>query len=229
MGVDNQPYVTEAIKGVLGEDYNYDSTVSAHILLPSSPPPPPLPPLLHILHPPIPPDPNASLFFFWVWVWVLTPRPRLAPRSAPFRSRALLRPCPCPCPSVRPRLSVCLSCARATGFTRAPTARRSSVSLCLCLRLCLCLCLCLSPLLPTLTPASIPPTPTHAPTPRQNTFRALYRSFRECCFIEDDGDIVFYKNQHGEAQRFLAGEKRPTTDAADAAGAKEGAKEGKAE
>ena len=84
-------------------------------------------------------------------------------------------------------------------------------------------------MLPTLTPASIPPTPTHAPTPRQNTFRALYRSFRECCFIEDDGDIVFYKNQHGEAQRFLAGEKRPTTDAADAAGAKEGAKEGKAE
>ena len=62
--------------------------------------------------------------------------------------------------------------------------------------------------------------PTHAPTPRQNTFRALYRSFRECCFIEDDGDIVFYKNQHGEAQRFLAGEKKPTTDAA-AAEAKE--------
>ena len=38
----------------------------------------------------------------------------------------------------------------------------------------------------------------------QNTFRALYRSFSECCFIEDDGDIVFYKNQQGEAGRQLA-------------------------
>ncbi|ETW77100.1 hypothetical protein HETIRDRAFT_441690 [Heterobasidion irregulare TC 32-1] len=62
-----------------------------------------------------------------------------------------------------------------------------------------------------------------------NTFRALYRSFRECCFIEDDGDIVFYKNQHGEAQRFLAGEKRPTTDAADAAVAAAEGKEVKVE
>ena len=56
--VDNQPYVTEAIKGVLGEDYNYDSTVSAHILPPSFLPPslPPLRPLLlHIYHPPYPP------------------------------------------------------------------------------------------------------------------------------------------------------------------------------
>lgn len=38
----------------------------------------------------------------------------------------------------------------------------------------------------------------------QNSFRALYRSFTECCFIEDDGDIVFYKNQDGKAQRELA-------------------------
>ncbi|TFK53229.1 hypothetical protein OE88DRAFT_1718176 [Heliocybe sulcata] len=37
-----------------------------------------------------------------------------------------------------------------------------------------------------------------------NTFYALYRSFSECCFIEDDGDIVFYKNQDGVAQRNLA-------------------------
>ncbi|RDB19026.1 Acyl-lipid omega-3 desaturase (cytochrome b5), endoplasmic reticulum [Hypsizygus marmoreus] len=37
-----------------------------------------------------------------------------------------------------------------------------------------------------------------------NTFRALYRTFTQCCFIEDDGDIVFYKNQHGKASRVLA-------------------------
>ncbi|KAJ3492009.1 hypothetical protein NLI96_g282 [Meripilus lineatus] len=37
-----------------------------------------------------------------------------------------------------------------------------------------------------------------------NTFYALYRSFSECCFIEDDGDIVFYKNRDGKALRTLA-------------------------
>lgn len=40
----------------------------------------------------------------------------------------------------------------------------------------------------------------------QNSFYALYRSFTECCFIEDDGEIVFYKNQHGVAQRELGDE-----------------------
>ncbi|KAF7336670.1 Acyl-lipid omega-3 desaturase (Cytochrome b5), endoplasmic reticulum [Mycena venus] len=34
-----------------------------------------------------------------------------------------------------------------------------------------------------------------------NTFRALYRSFTQCRFIEDDGDIAFYKNKDGEAAR----------------------------
>jgi len=38
----------------------------------------------------------------------------------------------------------------------------------------------------------------------QNTFRALYRTFSECCFIEDKGDIVFYKNRKGEAARVVA-------------------------
>ncbi|KAF5361402.1 hypothetical protein D9758_006253 [Tetrapyrgos nigripes] len=38
----------------------------------------------------------------------------------------------------------------------------------------------------------------------QNIFRALYRSFVECEFIEDDGDIVFYKNRQGRAARHLA-------------------------
>lgn len=40
----------------------------------------------------------------------------------------------------------------------------------------------------------------------QNTFYALYRSFTECCFIEDEGSIVFYKNRHGEAVRQLGEE-----------------------
>ncbi|KAJ6473895.1 fatty acid desaturase-domain-containing protein [Mycena sanguinolenta] len=39
------------------------------------------------------------------------------------------------------------------------------------------------------------------PTP---CFRALYRSFTECAFVEDEGDIIFYKNMKGESVRFLA-------------------------
>ena len=37
-----------------------------------------------------------------------------------------------------------------------------------------------------------------------NIFRALWRSFTECVFVEDEGDIVFYKNKDGAAQRALA-------------------------
>ncbi|KAH9941308.1 fatty acid desaturase-domain-containing protein [Epithele typhae] len=37
-----------------------------------------------------------------------------------------------------------------------------------------------------------------------NTFYALYRSFTECCFIEDDGSIVFYCGREGQTQRALA-------------------------
>jgi len=33
------------------------------------------------------------------------------------------------------------------------------------------------------------------------SFYALYRSFTQCIFVEDEGDIVFYKNKQGEAQR----------------------------
>ncbi|KAF8955033.1 hypothetical protein BDZ97DRAFT_1907949 [Flammula alnicola] len=36
------------------------------------------------------------------------------------------------------------------------------------------------------------------------TFYALYRSFTECQFIEDEGDIIFYKNKEGVAVRQLA-------------------------
>ena len=36
-----------------------------------------------------------------------------------------------------------------------------------------------------------------------SSFYALYRSFTECSFIEDEGTIVFYKNREGKQQRFL--------------------------
>ncbi|CDO70622.1 hypothetical protein BN946_scf184748.g20 [Trametes cinnabarina] len=39
-----------------------------------------------------------------------------------------------------------------------------------------------------------------------NTFYALYRSFTECVFIEEEGSIVFYKNKYGIAARELAGD-----------------------
>ncbi|KAI0080451.1 hypothetical protein K474DRAFT_256833 [Panus rudis PR-1116 ss-1] len=35
---------------------------------------------------------------------------------------------------------------------------------------------------------------------------ALYRSFTQCLFIEDEGDIVFYKNAKGQAQRVVSEE-----------------------
>ena len=37
----------------------------------------------------------------------------------------------------------------------------------------------------------------------QPSFYALYRSFTECQFIEEEGDIIFYKNRKGEAVRSL--------------------------
>ncbi|TFK22251.1 delta-12 fatty acid desaturase protein [Coprinopsis marcescibilis] len=36
-----------------------------------------------------------------------------------------------------------------------------------------------------------------------NTYRSLYRNFTQCCLIEDDGDILFYKNEQGRAARDL--------------------------
>ena len=35
----------------------------------------------------------------------------------------------------------------------------------------------------------------------QPTLYALWRSFTQCTFIEAEGDIVFFKNQRGEALR----------------------------
>ncbi|EMD31908.1 hypothetical protein CERSUDRAFT_109092 [Gelatoporia subvermispora B] len=37
-----------------------------------------------------------------------------------------------------------------------------------------------------------------------NSFYALYRSFTECCFVEEEGEIVFYKNRYGDAAREVA-------------------------
>ncbi|KAF9003416.1 fatty acid desaturase-domain-containing protein [Cyathus striatus] len=38
------------------------------------------------------------------------------------------------------------------------------------------------------------------------SFYALYRSFTECLFVEEEGDIIFYKNKHGKAARVVANE-----------------------
>ena len=32
---------------------------------------------------------------------------------------------------------------------------------------------------------------------------ALWRSFTQCTFIEPEGDVIFFKNQKGEAMRVL--------------------------
>jgi hypothetical protein len=37
----------------------------------------------------------------------------------------------------------------------------------------------------------------------QNTFYALWRSFTQCIFVEEEGGIVFYKDKHGEQARRL--------------------------
>ncbi|KAI0027699.1 delta-12 fatty acid desaturase protein [Vararia minispora EC-137] len=37
-----------------------------------------------------------------------------------------------------------------------------------------------------------------------NTFYALWRSFTQCIFVEEEGGIVFYKNKYGEQARKLA-------------------------
>ncbi|KAJ7447434.1 fatty acid conjugase [Mycena latifolia] len=34
-----------------------------------------------------------------------------------------------------------------------------------------------------------------------NSFYALYRSFTQCCFIDDDGEIVMYRNREGKTAR----------------------------
>lgn len=41
------------------------------------------------------------------------------------------------------------------------------------------------------------------------TFRSIYRNFRECTFIEDDGDILFYRNRKGIPTRQMDGSVSP--------------------
>ena len=43
---------------------------------------------------------------------------------------------------------------------------------------------------------------------------ALWRSFTQCTFIEPEGDVLFFKNQRGEAVRgYVADAPSDTTDA----------------
>ena len=51
------------------------------------------------------------------------------------------------------------------------------------------------------TPVSNPKVRLDAFPFSQPTFYALYRSFTECQFVEDEGDIIFYKNKQGKAAR----------------------------
>ncbi|KAF7308510.1 Delta-12 fatty acid desaturase protein [Mycena chlorophos] len=46
--------------------------------------------------------------------------------------------------------------------------------------------------------------PDHYNYDSTNMYRAFWRNFTECCFIEDEGDILFFKNKNGEQQRFFA-------------------------
>ncbi|KAF9456331.1 delta-12 fatty acid desaturase [Collybia nuda] len=40
-----------------------------------------------------------------------------------------------------------------------------------------------------------------------NSFYALYRTFKQCCFVEDSGDIVMYKNGEGKSAREVSSSK----------------------
>lgn len=48
----------------------------------------------------------------------------------------------------------------------------------------------------------------------QPTLYALWRSFTQCTFIEPDGDVVFFKNQRGEAVREYRGDDSPSSSSA---------------
>lgn len=54
------------------------------------------------------------------------------------------------------------------------------------------------------SPACAISPPTDIVNIHQPTFYALYRSFTECIFVEEEGDILFYKNKDGVAQRKVA-------------------------
>ncbi|KAJ3507813.1 hypothetical protein NLJ89_g6095 [Agrocybe chaxingu] len=56
---------------------------------------------------------------------------------------------------------------------------------------------------PAITKAIKPVLKEHYNYDSTPTFYALYRSFTQCLFIEDEGDIIFYKNKDGIAVREL--------------------------
>ncbi|KZT22915.1 hypothetical protein NEOLEDRAFT_1070416 [Neolentinus lepideus HHB14362 ss-1] len=58
---------------------------------------------------------------------------------------------------------------------------------------------------PKVTEAIKPVLRDHYNYDSTGIFFALWRSFRQCTFIEDDGDVVFFKNQQGEAVREVLG------------------------
>ena len=60
-----------------------------------------------------------------------------------------------------------------------------------------------------LTPRPPACTLTHA----QNTFYALYRSFTQCVYVDDDEPVVFYRNRRGEAVRDVARDELACLDA----------------
>ena len=67
----------------------------------------------------------------------------------------------------------------------------------------------------TTTPRCAPPP---LPLPRalthtQNTFYALYRSFTQCVYVDDDEPVVFYRNRRGEAVRDVARDELARVDA----------------
>lgn len=41
----------------------------------------------------------------------------------------------------------------------------------------------------------------HYASSDQNPFTALWESYNNCQFVEDEGDVVFYRNKQGEAVR----------------------------
>jgi hypothetical protein len=43
----------------------------------------------------------------------------------------------------------------------------------------------------------------------QPVYRAVYRAFTQCYFVEDDDEVVFYKDQKGRQGRQLARESVP--------------------
>ena len=53
-----------------------------------------------------------------------------------------------------------------------------------------------------------------------NMFVALYKSYKSCRFVEDEGDVIFYKNAQGKAARRVVYDAPPSDSAVEAEDAK---------